>query len=240
MDLGAAFSGITLVVLIVGGYLLKLAQQVLEAGVRQSAASGAQIAIENVNWPRKLGQELEKVRGTERQELRYAAYAALWAKQRPLAIYDAALVDGAVVGKLSGELTDWYFSPAGGLLLTRQVRDFYFALQDLLRSAAAAPPWHAERAVDGYRATFVAVLEREQLPGAMATLGYLASFDEPGADLGDWPRTAPDMARSWRTDISKLGAGWEGLSADEGFAVLQQVGSVLRTSMVNDIESRLR
>jgi hypothetical protein len=236
MDIGAIISAITLVSVVVGGYLLKVAQQGVEAGVTRSVET----AIDNINWPQKLGQELEKVRGTERQELRYTAYAELWARQRPLAIYADEVVDQAAAGKLSVELSNWYFSPAGGLMLTRQVRDFYFALQDLLRSVAEAPAWQAERPAGNHRETFVAVLKREQLHDALATLDYLKGFDQPGVGLVDWPRSAPDIADKWKTDIAKLATGWDTLSAVEGFVVLQQVGSVLRTSMVNDVESRLR
>ncbi len=44
----------------------------------------------------------------------------------------------------------------------------------------------------------------------------------------------------WRKDIKKLAAQWSELDERERFAVIQQIGSVLRTILANDVESRMR
>jgi hypothetical protein len=83
MDVNVILQVATLAVVTVGGYLLRLGKTGLEEGVKASAQKGAEVAIENYNWPQKLSQELQKVRGAERQELRFKAYGLLWSKQRP-------------------------------------------------------------------------------------------------------------------------------------------------------------
>lgn len=232
MDASVILQIITLAFVILSGIVLALGK----AGAERTA----QLVIENANWSRKLAQELQQVRGTERQELRFGAYAALWAKQRPLAIYDARVFNDKAAKKLSGELSDWYFSDTGGLLLSRQVRDFYFALQDLLRAVGAIPRWRADRPSEEAAKIFLRVLEREHLGDAQKTIAFLKRIDEPGVDPNEWPMQAPTLANEWRADIRKLHSRWGELSSNEHFAVLQQVASILRTSMVNDVESRSR
>jgi hypothetical protein len=239
MDVNVILQVATLAVVTVGGYLLRLGKTGLEEGVKASAKKGAEVAIENYNWPQKLSQELQKVRGAERQELRFKAYGLLWSKQRPLAIYDHSVLDGAAAKKLSAELSDWYFNEDGGLLLTRHVRDFYFALQDLLRSAGAQE-WRAERSPEAPREMFTGLLAREGLLGAQDALEYLTGPDGAGVDPNEWPGPAASLAKRWRQDIARLATRWDRLQPAERFAVLQQVASTLRTSMVNDVESRLR
>jgi hypothetical protein len=234
MDPSVVLQIVTLTIVTLSGIVL--------AYGRASAEKAAQIAVENANWSQKMAQELQKVRGTERQELRFGAYGELWAKQRALALYDAnaAAFDGAAARTLQGELSDWYFSPSGGLLLSRQVRDFYFTLQELLRAVGKKPDWRAERSSEKLRNVFLRVLEREGLRDAQATMAYLKDLDEPGGNPDGWPDEAPALARKWKDDIEKLHARWDDLDPNEQFAVLQQVASTLRTSMVNDVESRSR
>ena len=215
---------VTLGMIIVGGFLVRIGTKGFEAGVAAAAERGAQIAIDNANWPEKLSQELQKVRGAERQELRFRACALLWAKQRPLAIYDTGELDGPAAGKLSGDLSDWYFSDTGGLMLTGPVREFYFAFQDLLHKVSVIPNWRAERSSEAARPIFNDVLEREQLRDAQAALEYLEPLDQLGV-VRDWPGLAATLAPKWREDIKKLAAAWGRLDSREHFAVLQQVSS---------------
>jgi hypothetical protein len=157
-----------------------------------------------------------------------------------LAIYDVGVLDNGAAKKLSEQLTDWYFSEEGGLLLSRHVRDFYFALQDLLRAVAAAPEWKAERSHEGPRDVLNRILNRERLSGATETLAYLEGLDGCDGELGKWPDSAASHAKAWRRDVEALAGRWDTLQPMERFAVLQQVASILRTGMVNDVESRLR
>jgi hypothetical protein len=234
MDPSVVLQIITLAIVTLSGIVLALG--------KASAEKAAQVAIDNANWSRKLAQELQQVRGTERQELRYGAYAALWAKQRALALYDADAdgFDGPAAMKLQRELSDWYFSDTGGLLLTRQVRDFYFTLQELLRAVGKISDWRADRPTEKTEDIFLRVLEREHLGNAQKTIAFLKRLDQPGVDPDEWPTQAATLANEWRADIKKLHPRWGEFSSNEHFAVLQQVASILRTSMVNDVESRSR
>ena len=96
--------------------------------------------------PQSLRGSFKRQGGVERQELRFKSYGALWKELRPLAIYDETIINRKIVSDLSSKLSDWYFSECGGLLLTPQARDFYFALQDLLRATSKFPEdWDTDR-----------------------------------------------------------------------------------------------
>jgi hypothetical protein len=203
------------------------------------------IQVENLQKEERLAFELQKTRGVERQELRYKSYSSLWQQLRPLAIYDRGAIDREAVGTLSRCLSDWYFSADGGLLLTPQARYFYFALQDLLRQTLkTAGDWEADRsdASEGKEKEILKdILQRfashgyDGLPGKpVDVLEYIQA-----ADFKDWAQQAPAKGKVWRRGINEVAQKWEELTAAERFAVLQQAGSFLRTSLTNDLESRL-
>jgi len=227
-------SGLTLLLVAVTALL----QQMLGKATEAAAAKGAETAIKNLNWNTELGQLLQQARGEERQELRYTSYGALWSKLRPLALYDDNVLDRKRAATLSDELSNWYFSSTGGLLLTRESRGFYFALQDLLRAVGTtSSPWQATRHSDEQLPVFRSILQRRKLSHALATLDYF----EP-EKVGNWPAGAVDLGKVWQSDVRALATEdiWSTLSDSERFAVLQQVGSVLRASLTYDVESRLR
>jgi hypothetical protein len=238
-DFNALLQVLTLILLGVGGYGLFLLRAGTEAAVRTSAEEAARAAIQQLKWPAELARELQKTRGVERQELRFKSYGALWKELRPLAIYDAAAIDRTAACTLSARLSDWYFSECGGLLLTPQARDFYFALQDLLRvTSKTQAAWVIERPGEAgvsAKETFAAVLEAKQAKGALDTLAYVSS-----GMIDDWQQAAPAHAAQWRTGVNAVAAAWNELDNGQRFATLQQVGSILRTSLVNDLESRAR
>jgi hypothetical protein len=118
---------------------------VVWATVQAASTRAVESAIDNANWSTKLGQELEKTRGVARQELRFQSYDRLWTALKPLALYSDEKVDRARIEKLSKDLSDWYFSALGGMYMTPHVREYYFALQDLLAAAARFPDWTATR-----------------------------------------------------------------------------------------------
>jgi hypothetical protein len=221
-----------------GAYLLLLFKTGSQAAVKASAEEAAKAVVRQLTWPGELAREIQKSRGVERQELRFKSYGALWKELRPLAIYDAAVIDKKAVGELSSKLSDWYFSECGGLLLTPQARDFYFALQDLLRATAKCPKdWNAERPEGAKEAAdiFQAVLVANQADGAIAVLEYL-SHGVPN----DWQDQAAGHAKNWQSAINALASAWNKFDSRQRFATLQQVGSILRTSLAYDLESRTR
>jgi hypothetical protein len=60
MDVNVILQVATLAVVTVGGYLLRLGKTGLEEGVKASAKKGAEVAIENYNWPQKLSTFIHK------------------------------------------------------------------------------------------------------------------------------------------------------------------------------------
>ena len=60
------------------------------------------------------------------------------------------------------------------------------------------------------------------------------------AGFRTWPGDMEKQGSLWRKDIKKLAAQWSELDERERFAVIQQIGSVLRTILANDVESRMR
>jgi hypothetical protein len=229
--LSAVLDVLVLAVVAVGVVLWKSAG----AGAEEAAKAGVNEAMQRINWDAVLGRELERLRGTERQELRFKSYGELWAKMRPLAIYDDTPVNQSTMKDLSRDLSDWYFSVTGGLMLTAHNRDLYFALQDLVIDVASQGPWEAERAGDP-KTTFAAVLQRRELAKAQALVEHFAAVE-----IEEWPRPElAGLARGWRDELNELATGWDELDPREQFAVLQQTSSAMRTALVNDVESRLR
>jgi hypothetical protein len=241
LEVSALMDVITMVLLAAGAYALFLLRTGTEAAVKTSAEEAARATIQQLKWPAELARELQKTRGVERQELRFKSYGGLWKELRPLAIYDRTLINRRMVGELSSKLSDWYFSEAGGLLLTPQARNFYFALQDMLRATSSTPEeWKADRSGQSegaHRDTFRAILVARTAGGGSNPA--VLAFDYFGkGEFDDWLVAAVDHGRNWRDGIGRVATIWRELNDPERFAVLQQVGSILRTSLANDLESR--
>jgi hypothetical protein len=231
VDLGIILDFVILAALAVGG----LAWRSFSSGVEQAAKDQATETVSRINWSAVLSRELEQIRGTERQGLRFTSYGRLWAEMRPLALYDDSPIDQHAMEEMSKRLSNWYFSETGGLMLTKHNRDLYFALQDLVSAVARADQWEAER-TDETKARFEHLLQRKHLDAALRLIEYLE-----GAKAKDWPSNdLEEMAAAWRRDIRKLANGWAELDGNDRFAMLQQVSSVLRSGLANDVESRLR
>ena len=211
----------------------------LKTAAKTTAEETAKAVIQQLVWPEELARELQKSRGVERQELRFKSYGALWKELRPLAIYDSTMINKATVTNLSSNLSDWYFSECGGLLLTPQARDFYFALQDLLRATSkSSEDWEAhrpEQSEGSVEDIFKAVLKARKANGAIDALNYV-SPDVPD----DWQKKAAVHAKEWRDGIKVIAGAWNDLDKGQRFATLQQVGSLLRTTLTIDLESRIR
>ena len=240
IDLNTILSVMTVGLLALGGYLLKLFGSATKTAIDSSAEATVKAIIQQRQWPAELTRELQKTRGVERQELRYKSYGALWATLRPLAIYDESDFDEKKAEALSRELSKWYFSECGGLLLTSQARGFYFALQDLLRIIKSKGPteWHADRseASAGEQSDLLhKILKKHRASKASEVLDYFSTdaFD-------DWQERGRDLGKTWKEGITILAEHWDKLDKKERFVILQQVGSKLRSSLVIDLESRLR
>ena len=229
-------NAVTLAALGAVSLVVGLSRTAVQKAVETSAEEGVRTAIRNVNWPQELRQELEKSRGVERQELRFKSYGTLWSRLRPLAIYSKDKVDRASMARLSNSLSEWYFSECGGMLVTSHVREFYFALQDLAHAVGDAPDdWQSERSSDDQKGRFESILKRLELTDALEVVAKLSQ-----ADRADWPAVTAADGERWRTAAQTLAGRWPEFDERERFVVLQQVGSVLRTNLAHDVESRLR
>jgi hypothetical protein len=241
LDINTLIQTITAALVAVVLAIVAIVRGTVEEAAKAGAARHAEIKEDNANWGERLRQELEQVRGTERQELRFVAYGELWKKQRPLAVYEPNGRQGEFGPKeaaaLMGAQSNWYFEQAGGLMLTTHVREFYFAWQDLLRDVAALSGWRARRSGDKPGVLFGEVLDDLGRHDALATLAYVEDME---GHIETWPEGALAHAAAWRTDIGALSADWGKLSPQQQFAVLQQVSSTLRTAMTYDVESRMR
>ena len=216
-------------------FLITKSGEVVIAGAKTAAEEGTKAAIKIANWPIELRQEIEKSRGLERQELRFKSYGDLWKRLRPLAIYSVEPVNRASLRALSDDLSDWYFSECGGMFLLPHARESYFALQDFARAVGAVEDWECGRYDGPHREIFGEVLTRFGLNDALRMREALSA-----TDLRSWPGDIEKRSKGWRKDIEQLAARWGELDERQRFAIIQQIGSVLRTNLVNDVESRLR
>ena len=225
---------LTLGLISLGLLVIALTKTALETGVKKTVVD----ALADMDWPDHLQKALQKSRGLERQGLRFKCYGALWSKLRPLALYGARPLDRASAGALSGTISDWYFSPTGGLLLTKDAREFYFALQNLLRTVSAtSSDWLATPVSADQREIAMKALARFNLREAMATREYFRQ-----EQFDNWSDVAHRYGMAWNAGLQTIAQepNWLALSENERFAVLQQAGSILRASLTIDIESRLR
>lgn len=241
MDFNTILQAFTAVVVAVLGYLFARFKDGVDTAVKTSAEEGVKATMKEITWPADLAKELQKTRGVARQELRYKSYAKLWSQLRPLAIYDSTLINKESIENLSLDLSNWYFSEDGGLLLTPQARDFYFALQDLLRTVAKTPrEWYADRSEEtqgDLKKEFIALLTDLQIQDAVEVIQALDEFST--AKRKGWQDQAPDLGDKWRTAIKKVVTCWDEVNDRQRFVIIQQVGSILRTSLTTDLDSRL-
>jgi hypothetical protein len=183
----------------------------------------------------KLRTELQHELTRDLINKRFAAYDTLWASMRPLAAYSDEPLTSDAVRALSKTLSDWYFSEDGGMFLTVRNREFYFALQDLLRVASALPAWACERRPARQAEALRKLVD--ELPEAREIAGFDA------ADLKQSDTLDP---RVWRALCRALGGRLESMAqdddprlADTAFIVLQQASSVLRSNLAQALNSRL-
>lgn len=225
-DWGTVLQGLTLALVAGVGVFMK-----------KSAEEGARAAIQDLEFPREFRRELQKIRGKERQELRFKSYGALWKELRPLAVYDTTPLDKQAVETLCSKLSDWYFSDCGGLFLTPEARDFYFTLQDVLQTASRFHfDWSANRvdSAEMSQTIFRDLLTSRNATGAIDVLDYFSK-----GDYDQWREKGLPQGKIWRQEISTVANEWSKFDGYQRFAFLQQLGSKLRTSLSNDLESRM-
>jgi len=171
-----------------------------------------------------------------RLPLRLTDRSGLWpCRCSPPVTRGARPVNRAQLRELREQLSVWYFSESGGMFLLPHARDFYFALQDFAQAVSNGEDWECRRSNDDPKSRFNNVVDRMKLTGAATVMATL-----PETAPESWPEGIGKLGKLWHSDIQKLGVRWKELGEADRFAVVQQVGSVLRTNLANDVESRLR
>lgn len=168
---------------------------------------------------------------------RGAAYASLWSKMEPLAIYSSLKFDPEKSKELFVALSAWYFSETGGLFLTNRTRDFYLSLQSFLQSIANMSDWVCLQRPEDTDKLFMTILE-EMAEGRTDVKQVLESLKEGQVEKID--------AENWKSScklvleyLSELVQKSDAQSGNLIFASVQQISSILRTSLTHEVHSRL-
>lgn len=154
-------------------------------------------------------------------------------KLRPLAIYTNEKLKPENINELSNDLSDWYFSNCGGLLITERVRSFYFELQKLLQLAATLE-WECTHRPSDPKAIFSQFVEnirqsKHQLKPI--DLESIASIKTK-----DWRELCVDISE----ELQKKSSEKDPKINELIFSVLQQAASVLRTTLADELDTRLK
>jgi hypothetical protein len=168
---------------------------------------------------------------------RFEAYGALWAQMKRLALYAGTSFGRADAQALERELSEWYFSKEGGLLLTREAREFYFALQDTVRATAALPDWSCPQrptnTLSRFSTLLDTVVEKEGKFHACARL--LAAKTPERMDPDEWRAACGAIAK----DLQNLAIRGAPEACDSIYCAVQQISSILRTRLASEVRSRL-
>ncbi|MCW7541142.1 hypothetical protein OOT46_25340 [Aquabacterium sp. A7-Y] len=187
----------------------------------------------------QLGSDLAKLRTDLQQQVardllnkRFDAYGRLWSTLKPLAIYSDEVLSPPKVQHLAEALTHWYFSADGGMFLTTNAREFYFALQETLQAAADLKGWKCIRRPEDVERRFRDFLGSIPMPQGFS-LNRLAHPET--LDATQWRQVCKAVAVAMRALPSTGGSDVN----DTVFATVQQVSSVLRTVLAHELHTRL-
>jgi hypothetical protein len=183
----------------------------------------------------KLRTELQHGLTRDLLNKRFDAYAALWTRLGPLAIYTDDLLTPQKARELSEGLTEWYFSPVGGMFLTTRARDFYFALQDLLWVVAELKGWECVRRSARPRERFSELLAKVGCDNRRLRISTSALSAPESIDPLRWRMAVEAVAKQ----LQSLACARSPDLEDTIFAVVQQVSSVLRSNLAYELSSRL-
>jgi hypothetical protein len=176
------------------------------------------------------------------------------------AIYTATPFGRAAAQEYIKRLSDWYFSPAGGLYLTRRAREFYFPLQHLLSDIDELPSqsWNDTARCRDPRREFKGLLKKlpdelrdqkrlETLQGLMSegerenliseqelsrVIKAMEDRQAPGDE--DWNKACRLVSAKLKSLVRNNDPG----AAKAIFCAVQQVSSILRTVLTQELGSR--
>jgi hypothetical protein len=154
------------------------------------------------------------------------------------AIYIADQFGPDKVKEYMKSLTEWYFSPDGGLYLTERAREFYFPLQRLLSDIDQLPQgcWTPTKRSLDPAAEFKDFLRK--LPSEIGTLTQMEKLSTLKPD--DWKKTCRAVSAQLNA-LVKQNKDSGKQSHDMGkaiFCAVQQASSVVRTVLTEEVGSR--
>jgi hypothetical protein len=184
----------------------------------------------------RIRLDVVRQRSSDLLNRRFAAYGKLWSQMHQLAVYSAAKFDAVAARSASEDLSTWYFSETGGLLLSTTARDFYFALQDTLNDFAGEAQLQNVRHKDG-REAFKQMLEFDETVASKyreCADAYRTKHPErmPG---DDWRELCKILTAHVLEEVTKNAAH----GSDLAFCMVQQVSSSLRSRLAFEVQSRL-
>ncbi len=180
--------------------------------------------------------DIAKQRSTDLLNRRFAAYGKLWLQMHPLAVYSSETFNADAARSTSKDLSNWYFSDSGGLFLSTTARDFYFALQDTLKTFSDAVKLQKVPHIDG-RNTFTKMLKLDKAIAWKYRKCVQAYEDEqpermPGKD---WLHLCRELSPHALKELAKDPVHGSSLA----FCMAQQVSSALRTRLAHELQTRL-
>jgi hypothetical protein len=184
----------------------------------------------------RIKLDIVRQRSNDLLKRRFAAYGRLWSQMATFAVFSAESFDAAAAQSSSAKLSEWYFSRAGGLLLSTTAREFYFALQETLTTFSRAGTLNGAKHVDG-REAFCALLKSNKAVAAKyraCVRSYLNGHPEK-MRAKDWKLLCRALTATVLTDLAECPAH----GSDLAFCMVQQVSSTLRSRLAHEVQSRL-
>jgi len=190
---------------------------------------------EKVDDVKRLQVELVNQLTRDRLSKRFEAYGNLWQCMYPTAIYTALPFGPEQVRGYAEDLSRWYFSPAGGFLLTPEARQVYFPLQGVLGDLGRLSEWTCHpRPNDPEVAfhVFLADLVKEQ-PHLAEHVKKMNRPETVGKE--GWKAIGTAISAKLKSMVENDPQKNAGNAV---FVAVQQLSSLLRTVVVQDLQSR--
>lgn len=151
----------------------------------------------------KIRKELEREYDTDLRRLRLGVYPALWKATQTFALYGRQpkrLPTRDELETTTEALRAWYFE-TGGLYLSKETREEYFALQRGLKAVLASQRWHEERIAELDEDSFEDLQKLSSRLRTRLTLDVGTrkpfSLEQPGDEEPGLEQAVERIHRSW-------------------------------------------
>jgi hypothetical protein len=196
---------------------------------------------------KKLQMEMAFQLSRDLLGMRYRAYGQLWSRTKATMIYTSEAFGPKTVSDFMESLSDWYFSETGGIFLTTMAREYYFSLQDLVQEVCDFGNWRCYPRPPKPKEHFLKLIDALDLENGLKERLMDQLKDRPDDQVGvreEWHRSI-DPAE-WRKCCGKVSERLKSLLNEKDlkagamvYAAIQQVTSILRTTMVYELGSRV-